>query len=114
MIPLLMTTMMRLVAPSKIGQAMGLIGMVISAAPAAGPTVSGLILNVASWRWLFWLILPIGIIALVIGLRLAPAEKPACPLPHASRQHEVAAASSGAATHLCACLAAASRWQARG
>ena len=76
MIPLLMTTMMRLVAPSKIGQAMGLIGMVISAAPAAGPTVSGLILNVASWRWLFWLILPIAIIALVIGLRLAPAEKP--------------------------------------
>lgn len=76
MIPLLMTTMMRLVAPSKIGQAMGIIGMVISAAPAAGPTVSGIILNAAGWRWLFWLILPIGIIALVIGLRLAPAEKP--------------------------------------
>ena len=36
------------------------------------------------------------------------------PLPRASRQQEVAAASSGAATHLCACLAAASRWQGRG
>lgn len=76
MIPLLMTTMMRLVAPSKIGQAMGIIGMVISAAPAAGPTVSGLILNVASWRWLFWLILPIGLVALAVGSRLAPAGKP--------------------------------------
>lgn len=76
MIPLLMTTMMRLVAPSKIGQAMGIIGMVISAAPAAGPTVSGIILNAASWRWLFWLILPIGILALIIGLRLAPREAP--------------------------------------
>ena len=36
------------------------------------------------------------------------------PLPRANRQQEVAAASSGAATHLCACLAAAPRWQARG
>ncbi|MDO4897668.1 MAG: DHA2 family efflux MFS transporter permease subunit [Rothia sp. (in: high G+C Gram-positive bacteria)] len=74
MMPLLMTTMMRLVAPSKIGQAMGIIGMVISAAPAMGPTVSGLILSMGSWRLLFWLILPIGIIALLIGMRLAPAD----------------------------------------
>lgn len=74
MMPLLMTTMMRLVAPSKIGQAMGLIGMVISAAPAMGPTISGLILGAATWRWLFWLVLPIGIIALIIGLKLAPAD----------------------------------------
>lgn len=76
MMPLLMTTMMRMVAPSKIGQAMGIIGMVISAAPAMGPTVSGLILGMGTWRWLFWLVLPIGIIALLIGMKLAPADAP--------------------------------------
>lgn len=70
--PLLMTTMMRLVPPAKIGRAMGLIGMVISAAPAMGPTVSGLILGVASWHWLFLSVLPIGLLALVVGIRLAP------------------------------------------
>lgn len=74
MIPLLMTTMMRLVAPQKMGQAMGIVGMVISAAPAAGPTVSGLILQVADWRWLFWMVLPIGLLALAVGFKLAPSD----------------------------------------
>ncbi|QRZ61495.1 DHA2 family efflux MFS transporter permease subunit [Rothia sp. ZJ932] len=76
MMPLLMTTMLRLVPLHMRGKAMGIIGMVISAAPAMGPTVSGLILSVASWRFLFWAILPIGIIALLIGLRLAPNTAP--------------------------------------
>ena len=73
---LLMTTMMRLVPPSRIGRAMGLIGMVISAAPALGPTVSGLILSIGTWHWLFLSVLPIGLIALLVGLRLAPSSLP--------------------------------------
>lgn len=74
--PLLMTTMMRLVPAAKIGRAMGLIGMVISAAPALGPTVSGLILGMATWHWLFLSVLPIGVIALAVGFKLAPKELP--------------------------------------
>lgn len=74
--PLLMTTMMRLVPPSRIGRAMGLIGMVISAAPALGPTVSGLILGIGTWHWLFLSVLPIGVIALFVGLKLAPNTLP--------------------------------------
>lgn len=73
--PLLMTTMMRLVPPAKIGRAMGL-GMVISAAPALGPTVSGVILGFASWHWLFLSVLPIGLVALIVGARLAPTSLP--------------------------------------
>lgn len=74
--PLLMTTMMRLVPPSRIGRAMGLIGMVISAAPAMGPTVSGLILGIGTWHWLFLSVLPIGLLALIVGLKLAPNSLP--------------------------------------
>ncbi len=74
--PLLMTTMMRLVPPAKIGRAMGLIGMVISAAPALGPTTSGLILGIASWHWLFLSVLPIGLLALIIGSFFAPTTLP--------------------------------------
>ncbi|NKZ35119.1 multidrug efflux MFS transporter [Rothia terrae] len=75
--PLLMTTMLRLVPLQMRGKAMGIIGMVISAAPAMGPTVSGLILSVGSWRLLFWMVLPIGLIALLVGFKLAPATRDA-------------------------------------
>ncbi|TQL48183.1 DHA2 family lincomycin resistance protein-like MFS transporter [Homoserinimonas aerilata] len=67
MMPLLMTTVMNLVPPSARGRTMGNISIVISVAPALGPTISGLILNVLEWRWLFLLVLPIAIGALVLG-----------------------------------------------
>ncbi|MFI8777951.1 MDR family MFS transporter [Brachybacterium paraconglomeratum] len=69
MMPLLMTTVMNLVPPSRHGQVMGNISIVISVAPALGPTLSGLILSFAPWRFLFVLVLPIAVAALAIGLR---------------------------------------------
>ena len=69
MMPLLMTTVMNLVPPSRHGQVMGNISIVISVAPALGPTLSGLILSFAPWRFLFVLVLPIAVAALLIGLR---------------------------------------------
>ena len=41
--------------------------IVISVAPAIGPTISGIILNLLDWRWMFWLVLPIGLGALALG-----------------------------------------------
>lgn len=67
MIPLLMTTAMTFVPVSRRGRTMGLISIVISVAPAVGPTISGLILHVLPWRWLFLLVLPIAAGALVLG-----------------------------------------------
>ncbi len=69
MLPLLMTTVMTLVPPESRGKTMGNISIVISVAPAIGPTISGLILNFLTWRWLFALVLPIAIAALVLGAR---------------------------------------------
>jgi len=46
---------------------MGNISIVISVAPALGPTISGLILNYLHWRWLFILVLPIALAALAVG-----------------------------------------------
>ncbi|WP_241843240.1 MDR family MFS transporter [Agromyces albus] len=69
MMPLLMTTLMTLVAPSDRGRLMGRVSIVISVAPAIGPTISGLILNYLSWRFMFWLVLPIAVVMLVIGIR---------------------------------------------
>ncbi|NRG39862.1 multidrug efflux MFS transporter [Rathayibacter sp. VKM Ac-2835] len=69
MMPLLMTTVMTLVPPAIRGRMMGNISIVISVAPAVGPTISGVILNFLSWRWMFWIVLPIAVGALILGLR---------------------------------------------
>ena len=68
-IPLLMTVALTIVPPERRGATMGLIGVVISVAPALGPTVSGVILSTFTWHWLFWLILPIVLLCLAVGAR---------------------------------------------
>ncbi len=71
MMPLLMTTVTDLVPPRSRGRLMGRIAIVMSVAPALGPTISGLILQSFSWRWMFIFVLPIAIVSLVLGaLRL--------------------------------------------
>ena len=70
MIPLLMTTVITLVPESSRGRIMGVISVVISVAPALGPTISGVVLNFLDWRWIFWIVLPIAVAALVVGSRL--------------------------------------------
>ena len=69
MMPLLMTTVMTLVPPHQRGKTMGNISIVISVAPAIGPTISGIILNYLDWRWMFILVLPIALGALALGAR---------------------------------------------
>jgi len=69
MMPLLMTTVMTLVPPEARGRTMGNISIVMSVAPAIGPTISGLILNYLGWQWLFILVLPIALGALLLGMR---------------------------------------------
>lgn len=69
MIPLLMTTLMTLVPPAMRGRTMGNVSIVISVAPAIGPTISGLILNFLDWRWIFLIVLPIALVMLLIGVK---------------------------------------------
>lgn len=77
MLPLLMTTVMTLVPADQRGRTMGNISIVIAVAPAIGPTLSGLILNVLSWRFMFILVLPIALAALVLGaLKMANVTEP--------------------------------------
>lgn len=66
-VPLLMTTAMRLVPESRRGSIMALVTAVPALAPALGPGISGLVLSFFPWRWLFILVLPIAVIALVLG-----------------------------------------------
>ncbi len=72
MMPLLMTTVMELVPPHMRGRVMGTISLVIATAPAIGPTVSGIILQFLSWRFVFVMVLPIALAILFVGLRFVP------------------------------------------
>lgn len=77
MFPLLMTSMLTLVAVEQRGKVMGNVTMVIAIAPALGPAISGLVLEVASWRWIFGVVLPIAAAITVRGLaRLVDLAEP--------------------------------------
>ncbi len=69
MLPLLMTTVMTLVPPARRGAIMGNLSIVISVAPAIGPTVSGVVLSFLGWRAMFLVVLPIALVTLWVGLR---------------------------------------------
>ncbi|WP_296132220.1 MDR family MFS transporter [Corynebacterium sp.] len=68
MIPTLMTVAMTLVPQQRRGTVMGIISVVISVAPALGPTVGGAILNHFTWHVIFWAMLPLMVLILLAGL----------------------------------------------
>ncbi|WP_168226568.1 MDR family MFS transporter [Tomitella fengzijianii] len=86
MIPLLMTTVMRLVPEDKRGATMGTMAIVIGFAPALGPTVGGAILSGLGWRWMFWLVLILAVAMFAVGARRmhVPGETRKVPLDVAS------------------------------
>ncbi|MGX6503322.1 DHA2 family efflux MFS transporter permease subunit [Corynebacterium amycolatum] len=74
LLPLLMTTVLNVVPEHERGRMMGRMSIVIAVAPAIGPTVSGLILEIANnnWHALFDTMLPLGLLVLVVGVILVP------------------------------------------
>ncbi|MDN7247422.1 MDR family MFS transporter [Planococcus shenhongbingii] len=68
MMPLLMNVMLAAFPIEKRGSAMGFFGLVMVVAPAIGPTLSGFIVEHYSWRVLFWIVLPIALIPLALGI----------------------------------------------
>ncbi|MGV2984342.1 MDR family MFS transporter [Microbacterium sp. AGC85] len=67
MLPLLTATVLEFVPAHRRGRMMGMISVVIAVAPAVGPTVSGLVIDLLSWRWMFIIMLPIIAVAIVLG-----------------------------------------------
>ncbi|MBW5448881.1 DHA2 family efflux MFS transporter permease subunit [Cohnella sp. CFH 77786] len=70
--PVAMAYVYRLSPPNKIGAVMGMLGMPILFAPAIGPIVSGWLVEYHSWRWIFLINIPVGIVSLLIGIRSLP------------------------------------------
>ncbi len=65
MVPVGRLILVRSVDKAELIAAMALMGMPALIGPILGPLLSGLLVTVASWRWIFWLNLPIGVIGVV-------------------------------------------------
>jgi len=57
-------------APAKRGMAFAIYGVAVVTAPAIGPTLGGWITDNFSWRWIFFINIPVGIISLLLTSRL--------------------------------------------
>ncbi|EJN10188.1 arabinose efflux permease family protein [Herbaspirillum sp. YR522] len=67
------TALIRFIYPSHmLGRAIGYNALVAGTATALGPTVAGAILHFASWHWLFLINIPLGLLALFIGMKALP------------------------------------------
>lgn len=76
LIPAGQTLLGQAVGPARLGRVMGTLGIAVSAAPAIGPLVGGLLLHSLPWPWLFLINLPIGAIGLILGRRYVPQGNP--------------------------------------
>ena len=61
--------------PKRMGRVMSIVAVPAMLAPILGPTIGGLIIDNASWRWIFYVNLPIGAIAVIAALRYLPTVK---------------------------------------
>lgn len=62
--------------PQERGKAIGIASGVISLGIVAGPTAGGLLISALSWRWIFFVNVPLGVVALLLVLRYIPPLRP--------------------------------------
>ncbi|CRK84917.1 DHA2 family efflux MFS transporter permease subunit [Neobacillus massiliamazoniensis] len=65
--PVAMAMLFRIYPPERRGTVMGLFGIAMMAAPAFGPALSGYLVEYWSWRFIFYINVPIGIVAVILG-----------------------------------------------
>ncbi|MCM1976976.1 MFS transporter [Streptomyces sp. G1] len=61
--------------PRERARAIGVWGAVVGISMAAGPLIGGLLVDSVGWRSIFWINLPVGIVALVLTLRYIPESR---------------------------------------
>src|SRR5579862_3602822 len=72
--PAVMTIMTKKTGPHRMGRVMGVLGVPMLIAPIMGPILGGWLVSDVSWRWIFFINLPIGIVALFLAARILPRD----------------------------------------
>jgi EmrB/QacA subfamily drug resistance transporter len=74
--PAVMTIMTKKAGPHRMGRVMGVLGVPMLLAPILGPILGGWLVDDVSWRWIFFINLPIGIVAFILGLIVLEPDQP--------------------------------------
>jgi EmrB/QacA subfamily drug resistance transporter len=74
--PVGQTILARAAGPERFGRVMSVIGVPMLLAPVFGPVIGGAIVDQASWRWIFFVNLPVGVVALTLASALLPDTPP--------------------------------------
>jgi EmrB/QacA subfamily drug resistance transporter len=74
--PAVMTIMTRKAGPHRMGRVMGVLGVPMLLAPILGPILGGWLVDDVSWRWIFFINLPIGILAFVLAQIVLEPDQP--------------------------------------
>ncbi len=75
MTPQTMAVITRIFAPDKRGPAMGLWGATAGVAMLVGPILGGVLVDSLGWEWIFFVNVPVGVVAFVMAWRLVPTLK---------------------------------------
>jgi EmrB/QacA subfamily drug resistance transporter len=62
--------------PKRMGRVMSIVAVPAMLAPILGPTIGGLIVQNTTWRWIFYVNVPIGVMAVLAAIRILPSVKP--------------------------------------
>jgi len=76
LMPAGMTILTRAAGPHRVGRVMAVIGVPMLLGPIFGPILGGWLVDSASWRWIFFINVPIAIVALTMAFRVLPRDVP--------------------------------------
>ena len=75
-LPVGQTVLAQAAGSARMGRVMSVIGVPMLLAPVVGPVVGGAIIGAASWRWIFFINLPVGVAAVLAAWRIMPDARP--------------------------------------
>lgn len=70
--PVAQLIMAQVAGPHRMGRVMGVVSMPAMLAPIFGPVIGGLILEHLHWSWIFFVNVPVGVVAFALGFRMLP------------------------------------------
>ncbi|MCW3017039.1 MAG: family efflux transporter permease subunit [Solirubrobacterales bacterium] len=74
--PVGMTLVTRAAGPGRVGRVMGILGVQQLLGPVLGPVIGGVLVEHAGWRWIFYVNVPVGALAIAAAARFLPQARP--------------------------------------
>lgn len=74
LMPLVLTILTREAGPKRMGRVLAVLGIPMLLGPIFGPVLGGWLIDAYSWEWIFWINLPIGLIAFVLAAIVFPQD----------------------------------------